>query len=106
MILLFTVTMIMLVCQKLKLIFFLILHPLASMLHVKRRDIERYKRYYSLLVRQFRELPCCHCCPISKNLVREIEDHIDETERNISLISDFIVTYENMLGSHEEETTV
>ena len=70
------------------------------------RDIERYKRYYSLMVRRYRELPCCHCCPISKTLVREIEDHIDETERNISMIIDFIVTNDAMLCSDVDETSV
>ena len=70
------------------------------------RDIERYKRYYSLLVKRYRELPCCHCCPISKNLILEIEDQIDETERNISTILEFIEHFDDSLCSDEEETTV
>ena len=53
-------------------------------------DIERYKRYYSIMVDRYRELPCCRCCPISKSLVHEIEDHIEETETTISLITELI----------------
>ena len=69
-------------------------------------DIERYKKYYTLLVKRFHELPCCRCCPISRCLVREIEDHVDETENTISLIKHFVDEAPTSSEEEKEETSV
>ena len=42
-------------------------------------DIERYKRYHIALVRHYQRKPCCKCCPISKQLIEDIDEQMELT---------------------------
>ena len=71
-------------------------------------DIDRFKRYYTLLLERYNELSCCRCCPISTDLIQDIEDHIDETEHTISTML-YIIDHaasNDVENSDEDETVV
>ena len=65
-------------------------------------DIDRFKRYYTILVERYHELPCCRCCPISTDLIHDIEDQIDESE---NIISTLVFCMERRAKSNDYEIT-
>ena len=71
-------------------------------------DIDRFKRYYTTLVARYLELPCCRCCPISTDLLQDIEDQLDETDSIISTMISLIDddAFFDCKNTDEQETTV
>lgn len=52
-------------------------------------DVDKFRKYYSNLLAQNKLRPCCACCPISKDLIRDIEQQINVTVETLKDISTY-----------------
>ena len=53
------------------------------------RDIIKFRAYYANLLKVFASKPCCSCCPLSKDLMCNIEQLITATTQTLSDVDDY-----------------